>query len=757
MAVIYKSQYQFSRGELSKRSLGLRNNDLYDRAILSSSNMVPVLQGGLRSRSGTKYILPMRNSADDAVLVEFQFSVDQTYLLALGDQYAYVYKDREPVLESAQTITGATSADPVVITINGHSYSDGDIIKISNVGGMTELNDRFYYVSNSATNAFELQDLFGNDIDGSGYTSFTSGGDCEKVFEISTPWSDSDLSGLSYFQVLDVIYFYHRDYKVRAVGRVSDTNWSVTTTELVNGPYLPVNSTATTMTPSAATGSITLTASANTFEADDVGRTMRLKVGANDWGWLEITGYTNATTVSATVKSTLGGTSATDKWRFSVYGGTTYGYPSLGVIDNDRMVVAGSKVFGDNLAFSQTGLYKPAEIDFAPSDPDGTVVDSNGLTVNVGSTDNDQIVFLKSIDGVVVGTYSSEYTVTGSGPADSQAITPNDRVVRQESTFGSSQNVRSQKIGRSILAIDRSGMKLREISYSFSDNAYKSRDASILNSDIFGSQVIRTAYQRSPDLIMWLVTSEGRLVSFIFDKEQEVEGFHKHEIGGEDSKVLDVAAIQRPDGIHSDVYLIVERTINGQTMKYVEYITEQWEEILDINNAIFVDSVYEFSSDPATNTVTGLWHLEGETVSVLTDGSPHPNRTVSNGQITLDREALNVKAGLSYSKNVSFLPPHADIGGIGPLTSRTTRINKFFIYLVDSIGISSGTDNSGILYASPFNGFNTNFNEMPDLYNGILSITPPSGYDRNDYLKIENTQPLPFGFNYVTYQIEVNE
>mgnify|MGYP001566988601 FL=1 len=75
------------------------------------------------------------------------------------------------------TISGATAANPVVITATGHTYKEGQQVTIASVGGMTELNGNVYTVRNPATNSFQLYETNGTtSVDGSGFTSYTSGG-----------------------------------------------------------------------------------------------------------------------------------------------------------------------------------------------------------------------------------------------------------------------------------------------------------------------------------------------------------------------------------------------------------------------------------------------------------------------------------------------------------------------------------------------------------------------------------------------------
>jgi len=85
-------------------------------------------------------------------------------------------------LNNPVAIEGATAADPVVITQTGHSYSNGDYIDIAEVYGMTELNNKRFIVANADTNTFELTDLSGNDVDGSAYSTYLSGGYTRKAY-----------------------------------------------------------------------------------------------------------------------------------------------------------------------------------------------------------------------------------------------------------------------------------------------------------------------------------------------------------------------------------------------------------------------------------------------------------------------------------------------------------------------------------------------------------------------------------------------
>ena len=83
-------------------------------------------------------------------------------------------------------ITAATAADPVVITAAAHGLVDGDWIKITAVGGMTELNGEFFIVDDATTNTFSINDTLGEDVDGTAFGAYTTGGQIQKAPEMVT-------------------------------------------------------------------------------------------------------------------------------------------------------------------------------------------------------------------------------------------------------------------------------------------------------------------------------------------------------------------------------------------------------------------------------------------------------------------------------------------------------------------------------------------------------------------------------------------
>lgn len=128
-------------------------------------------------------------------------------------------------------------------------------------------------------------------------------------YEVATPYSSTDVWSLNFAQSADTLYIAHPSYAPRKLQRAAATSWSLSTITFLDGPYLGVNTTGTTMVPSGTSGTVTVTASSTTginggagFRASDVGRMLRMKCGGV-WLWGVITEVTNTTHVKWSVNN----------------------------------------------------------------------------------------------------------------------------------------------------------------------------------------------------------------------------------------------------------------------------------------------------------------------------------------------------------------------------------------------------------------------------------------------------------------------
>jgi hypothetical protein len=287
MARVAVQLTNFTGGELSPRLDGRNDLNKYSSGCKTLENMIVYPHGSAARRSGTQFVAEVKNSAAKTRLIPFEFSTTQTYMLEFGNQYIRFYKDNGQILESDVTISGATQANPVVITATGHSYDNGDEISITGVVGMTELNNKRYLVANKTTNTFEITDVDGTNINGTGFTAYTSGGVANRVYEISTPYLTAELFDIKFAQSADVMYITHPNHEVEKLSRTGHTSWTLADVDFTDGPYLDDNITTTTLNPSAHTvgTGVTVVASATTginggsgFQSTDVGRLVRFGV-----------------------------------------------------------------------------------------------------------------------------------------------------------------------------------------------------------------------------------------------------------------------------------------------------------------------------------------------------------------------------------------------------------------------------------------------------------------------------------------------
>ena len=295
-------QSSFSTGEISPLLYGQVEFDNYKSALKVCRNWLPLIQGPVTRRPATYFCDEVKDSSKAVRLVRFKYSTLQAYMLEFGHQYIRFKRNNLPVTLAAQNITAATNANPCVVTYSGSdTYANGDHVDIDGVVGMTELNGRRFRITNlnSGANTFELQTLYSANIDSTNYGAYVSGGTVAEVYEVVSPYDEDQLFELKFVQSADVLYITHPEHTPRKLSRTGHTSWTLTAMNnavLLDGPYLSVNSTATTLTPSAATGTgITLTASAITginggtgFATTDVGRLIRVKEGST-WGYVIIT------------------------------------------------------------------------------------------------------------------------------------------------------------------------------------------------------------------------------------------------------------------------------------------------------------------------------------------------------------------------------------------------------------------------------------------------------------------------------------
>lgn len=573
----------------------------------------------------------------------------------------------------------------------------------------------------------------------------TSGG---PPYEIATNYLTAEVFRLQMVQSADVMYIAHSSHKPRKLSRTGHTAWTITDIDFRDGPYLPTNNTATTLTPGASTGlNRSLTASAVTginndqgFLTTDVGRLVRIQNGAN-WGWAKIISWTSSTVVRIDIEEAVG-TSARTNWRLGAWSDTT-GYPSAVAFFEDRLFWGGGVDFPQFIAGSRTGDYE----NHRPTDLDGTVVDDHAVSYTLNSGQVNAIRWMLDDEkGLAVGTVGGEWMVR---PSDtSEALTPTN-IKATRSTARGSAEVQPVYAGDAILFAQRSARKVRELAYVFDRDGFKSPDMTTLADHITESGLTQMALQKEPQPILWCSRADGLLVALTYERDQDVIGWHRHVVGGFSdaaktlaAKVESVAVIPTPDGTADELWMVVERYINGATVRYVEYMSPMFTDENVQADAFFVDSGLTYDG-AATTAISGLGHLEGETVSILADGAVHPDLTVSSGAITLSTAASKVHVGLQYNSDLKPLRLEAGASD-GTAQGKLKRIHRLITRVHRTLGLKVGADASSLDLPKRLGRQASDpMGTAPVLYSGDVEGTHDSTYDTEGQVYYRQDQPLP--------------
>jgi hypothetical protein len=500
-------------------------------------------------------------------LIPFQFKTSDTYILEFGNQTMRVYRNGLQVLTGAdKTITGITQADPGVITSNSHGFSNGDEIFVYDIGGMVELNGRNYRVANATTNTFTLTDLFGNDIDTTSFTAYTSGGSAEEIYEVATPYAEADLFEINFAQSADVMYLVHPSYAIRTLSRTANNNWTFATASITGSPTPPLNT-------------------------------------------------------------------ATDN------------YPSVVTFFEQRLVFAATNNNPQTLWFSKNGEYLNFTL--------GTA-DNDALSYTIASNEVNAIRYLSATRVLTIGTSGGEYvlTATSDGP-----VTPTTTVIRKYSNYGTAL-AQPVQVADVTLFSQRGGRKVREFRYVGDVNlaGYQAPDMTILAEHITVGGLTQFSHQQEPDSVVWALRADGTLLGMTYRREEDVISWHKHVIGGEfdgGQAVVESIATLPTDTGEDELYMVVKRTINGATKRYIEQM-RRFDFGGTTSGAFFVDSGLRYEGS-STSSLAGLYHLEGETVSVMVNGATHPDEVVATGAINLDFNATVAVAGYPYTSSMQTL------------------------------------------------------------------------------------------------------
>tara|TARA_Y100001937_G_scaffold93330_1_gene126387 strand:- start:400 stop:2169 length:1770 start_codon:yes stop_codon:yes gene_type:complete len=406
--------------------------------------------------------------------------------------------------------------------------------------------------------------------------------------------------------------------------------------------------------------------------------------------------------------------------------------PSCVSFFEQRLVFANTNNNPQTLFFSKSGDYENMTT--------GTNAD-DAMIYTIASNQVNAIQFLKAQRTLIVGTTGGEFTVSADGT--NASITPTNILINRQSSYGSA-NVDAIPAGNATLFLQRAKRKIRELAYNFDVDGYQAADMTILNDTVTTSGINEMAYQQSPDSILWCVRDDGVLAGLTYQRAEQVTAWHRHILGGAfgngSAVVESVASIS--GAINEDeLWVIVKRTINGATKRYVECFADFDFDETTSTDFRFLDSHLTYDGS-ATTTLSGLSHLEGQSVSILADGSAHTNKTVSSGAITLDRSVTKAVVGLSYD---SVLQTMRIEGGAAEGTSqgKTKRISKVVLRLFETVGVKVGPSLTN-LETIPFRTTSSPMGTPVSTFiAGDKEIEFNDDFNSDGFIFVKQDQPLP--------------
>ena len=453
-----------------------------------------------------------------------------------------------------------------------------------------------------------------------------------------------------------------------------------------------------------------------------------------------ITGYTSTTVVNMAILDHMGQTTATDSWSEGQWS-ETRGWPTAVEFYEGRLGWAGK----DKVVLSVSDAFESFD--------DEVEGESAPINRSIGSGPVAFINWLLPVQRLLIGTQNSEVSVRST--TLDEALTPTNFNIKEASTQGSDR-VAAIKLDSQGIFVQRSGLRAYLLKFDLAGNDYQLSDLTVLTPDIGIPGIVKVAVQRQPDTRVHFLRADGTVAVLLFDQAEDIKAWVEIETGDGDGLNGVVEDIFVMPGNEEDVvYYCVKREINSATKRYLERMSVETNCIGGTYNDQ-ADCFTMFINNPASATVSGLSHLEGESVVCWADGKCLRDSdgaiatfTVSSGAITLTNAGSSYTAtqgivGLPYTAQFKSakLPYGANLG---TTLGQRQRISQIALMVVN-------THNQGLEFGRDF----TNMDNLPkviagttvdpdDIHSSITvpSVTFPSETSADARLCLEANAPRP--------------
>lgn len=650
-------QVNFLGGEWAAEVQGRSDVDTYKTGLNQCVNYYPIEQGSLQRRQGLTYV--GHTKAGVAGRVKGFDLAGNSLQLEFTDGFVRFIRGTSYLPNGVVDIASISTAKPAVVTTKtAHGFSNNDTIYFtlqSSRAIPSTLFNRQFVITVLTGTTFSIADAITTEaIDGStiGWNAPLGSGTytTTRIAELATPYVGGDWAGLTFVQDEGQIILFHTKYATRTITQVSTGfGFSIGLYVYLDGPYLDINATTTTLTPSGSTGSITVTASSVVgvngglgFLTTDVGRSIRmynapapwdkvkadyavgdqvlyvdgnsyvaLKAGSHQtgvvptnidhwallsflpyWTWMIITARNSTTQVVATIQQSTSTTSnslfntlATKQWQLGLYT-NTISWPTCGTYREGRLWLAG--VIVNRVDGSVSNQYTV----FSPTGDDGTVADSSAISGIIKANENNPIQWLADDDaGLIFGTSSSEWKIKASNLDD--PLTPSSSTPRRLTKWGSALGVQPVVAHKMHLFVQRMGRKIIELGHPGAEGgalytAMEVSNLSLTASHLSASGIAEIVFCDEPKPFVWARRNDGILVgmTYIRDANKLTAGWHQHPLG-HSRLVESISSGPSTDQFTSRLYAVTNDPSNS--VRWVEMLTDVFDDNKKDYQGFFVD------------------------------------------------------------------------------------------------------------------------------------------------------------------------
>ena len=602
MPVTRTFKQSFSGGEISPEMFGRIADNKFQQGAALMRNFIAKPQGPAQNRHGFAFVKEVKDSTKATRLLSFTFNTTQTMVIEFGDQYFRFHTQGQTLNYSNGTAWNSAT-----------NYVTGDIALYNGVN---------YYAktahSNSqppnATNWYALP--------------------ADMTYEVPHPYLEAELFDIHYVQSADVMTLVHPNHAPRELRRLGATRWELKVIDFgspIAAPtgvsvsmYIPSSTTTNTdtyedheyvvtavkpnlidesnqSTSASVSNNIFVTGAKNTLTWNAVSGATRYRVYKNQGGLYGFLGETTTTTlIDNNISPDFSRTPPIHENDFVGTGN----YPGAVSYFEQSRVFAGTNNAPQNIWMTKSGTESNMSFGLP-------IRDDDRIEFRVAAREANTIRHIVPLTNLLLLTGSAEWRVTS---VNSDAITPTSISVKPQSYVGAN-NSQPVIVNNSLVYGAARGGHVRELGYNWQANGFITGDLSLRAPHLFDNfTIVDMGLSKSPIPIVWTVSSSGKLLGLTYVPEQQIGAWHQHDTDGTFESVACVS-----EGNDDVTYCVVKRTINGNSVRYIERMGTRLFATQRDNFFVDAGATYNGTNTNTGQNVTisgGTNYTKGESVTI---------------------------------------------------------------------------------------------------------------------------------------------